>query len=103
MHSTQVARLLACVTGMLNQQLLPQNDYLLAENRILRAHLPSRLLLIDPERSTLAVMEKRPGRKGPKTVATAANPDTIPAWFRKFVPHKSDAPRHRLYPGRPGL
>jgi hypothetical protein len=45
-----VARLLAYVTRMINQQLLLQNEYLLAENRILRAHLPSRLLLTDPER-----------------------------------------------------
>jgi hypothetical protein len=29
-----VARLLAYVTGMVNQQLLLQNEYLLAENRI---------------------------------------------------------------------
>jgi hypothetical protein len=34
MHSTQVARLLAYVTGMVNQQLLLQNEYLLAENRV---------------------------------------------------------------------
>jgi hypothetical protein len=36
-----------------NQQLLLQNEYLLAENTILRAHLPSRLLLTGPARSTL--------------------------------------------------
>ena len=40
MKNTQVARLLAFVTGMVNQQLLLQNEYLVAENRILRAHLP---------------------------------------------------------------
>jgi hypothetical protein len=38
---------------MVNQQLLLQNEYLLAENRILRAHLPTRLLLTDPERFVL--------------------------------------------------
>jgi hypothetical protein len=37
MHSTQVARLLAYVTGMVNQQLLLQNEYLLAENRMCQA------------------------------------------------------------------
>ena len=58
MKKNQVARLLAYVTGMVNQQLLLQNEYLLAENRILRAHLPSRLLLTDPVRSTLAVLGK---------------------------------------------
>ena len=73
MHSTQVARLLAYVTGMVNQQLLLQNEYLLAENRILRAHLPSRLLLTDPERATLAVLGKRLGRQGLEPVASAAN------------------------------
>ena len=33
MKNTQVARLLAFVTGMVNQQLLLQNEYLVAENR----------------------------------------------------------------------
>src|SRR5215831_9951756 len=36
------ARLLAFVTGLVNQELLLRNEYLAAENRILRAHLPSR-------------------------------------------------------------
>jgi len=41
------ARLLAFVTGLVNQELLLRNEYLAAENRILRAHLPSRLRLWD--------------------------------------------------------
>ena len=100
MQKNQMARLLAYVTGMVNQQLLPQNEYLLAENRILRAHLPSRLLLTDPERSTLAVLGKRLGRQGLELMASAAKPDTILAWFRKLVAQKFDGSRHRLYPGR---
>jgi hypothetical protein len=103
MKKTQVARLLPYLTGMVNQQLLRQNEYLLAENRILRAHLPSRLLLTDPERSTLAVLGKRLGRRGLEPVATAAKPDTILAWFRKLVAQKFDGSRYRLYPGRPPL
>ena len=47
------ARLLAFVT-LVNQELLLRNEYLAAENRILKAHLPSRLRLSDAERSTLA-------------------------------------------------
>jgi putative transposase len=103
MKKNQVARLLACVTGMVNQQLLLQNEYLVAENRILRAHLPPRLLLTDPERSTLAALGKRLGRKGLEPVATAAKPDTILAWFRKLVAQKFDGSRRRLYPGRPPI
>ena len=38
-------RLLAYVTGSVNQQLLLRNEYLLAENRILRAQLTGRLRL----------------------------------------------------------
>ena len=56
MKKTQVARLLAYVTGMVNQQLLLQNEYLSAENRILRSHLPARLRLTDPQRATLATI-----------------------------------------------
>jgi putative transposase len=103
MKKTQVARLLAYVTGMVNQQLLLQNEYLLAENRILRAHLPSRLLLTDPERSTLAVLGKRLGRRGLELVASAAKPETLLAWFRKLVAQKFDGSQHRRYPGRPPL
>jgi putative transposase len=35
MNSTHMARLLAYVTGTVNQQLLLQNEYLIAENRML--------------------------------------------------------------------
>jgi len=34
------ARLLAYITGLVSQELLLQNEYLAAENRILRARLP---------------------------------------------------------------
>ena len=48
------ARLLAYVTGLVNQKLLLQKEYLAAENRILRSHSPPRLRLSDPERQELA-------------------------------------------------
>ena len=58
MRENKWVRLLAYVTGLVNQRLLLQNEYLVAENRILRSHLPARLLLTDPERSTLAEIGK---------------------------------------------
>src|SRR3954471_7174576 len=60
MKKTQVARLLAYVTGMVNQQLLLQNEYLIAENRILRSHLPARLRLTDPHERRWGNREKGP-------------------------------------------
>ena len=61
MPDNKWARLLAYVTGLVNQKLLLQNEYLAAENRILRAYLPARMRLSDPERSTLAEIGKRLG------------------------------------------
>jgi hypothetical protein len=52
MPDNKWARLLAYVTGLVNQKLLLQNEYLIAENRVLRKHLPARMRLSDPERST---------------------------------------------------
>src|SRR6516225_1542895 len=97
----QWARLLSFVTGLVNQELLLRNKYLAAENRILRAHLPSRLRLSDAERSTLAEIAKRLGRKALKDVARVAKPDTLLAWYRRLVAHRFDGSRHRGYPGRP--
>ena len=91
----------AFVTGLVNQQFLLRNEYLTAENRILRAHLPSRLRLSDPERSTLAEIAKRLGRKALKDIACVARPDTILAWYRRLVAQKFDGSRGRAYPGRP--
>ncbi len=86
-----------------NQELLLKNEYLAAENRILRAHLPARLRLSDPERSTLAEIGKRLGRKALAQVACVAKPDTILAWYRRLIAKKFDGSKHRRYPGRPPI
>src|ERR1700738_1435593 len=89
------ARLLAYVTGLVNQELLPQVEYLAAENRILRAHLPSRLRLSDPERATLAEIGHRLGRRILANVACVMKPDTILAWYRRLVAAKFDGSKRR--------
>jgi putative transposase len=101
MKSTQVARLLAYVTGFVNQQLLLQNEYLIAENRVLRSHLPPRLPLSNSQRIILAEIGKRLGRKGLSQIALIAKPETILAWYRKLIAQKFDGSKHRNYPGRP--
>ena len=47
------ARMVAYVTGTVNQLLL-RNEYLGAENRILRGQIKGRLLLSEGEKATLA-------------------------------------------------
>src|SRR5258707_15737816 len=48
------ARLLAYVTGTVNQELLLRNEYVAAENRILRGQIKGRLLLLEGEKAALA-------------------------------------------------
>ena len=92
---------MAYVTGLVYQELLLQNEYLAAENRILKAHSPRNLWLSDGERSTLAEIGKRLGRKGLQQVARLAKPDTILGWYRQLVAAKFDGSKQRRSPGRP--
>src|ERR1700681_4687513 len=101
MRNGRWLRLLAYVTGSVNQELLLRNEYLAAENRILRTKLPARLRLSGPERITLAEIGKRLGRKALREVACVAKPDTILAWYRRLVAQKFDGSKHRQYPGHP--
>jgi hypothetical protein len=103
MRDNKWLRLLAYVTGLVNQELLLQNEYLTAENRILRAHLPPRLRLSNPERSTLAEIGKRLGPRALAEVARVAKPATILAWYRRLIASKFDGSKHRRYPGRPRI
>jgi hypothetical protein len=101
MQNNSWARLLAYVTGLVNQRLLLQCEYLIAENRILRSHVSGRLRLSDAERSTLAEIGKRLGRKCLAEVACVAKPETILAWYRRLIAHKFDGSKHRSFLGRP--
>src|SRR6516225_8530654 len=103
MPDNKWARLLAYVTGLVNQKLLLQNEYLAAENRILRAHLPARMRLSDPERSTLAEIGKRLGRTALQQVACVAKPDTILAWYRRLIARNFDGSQFRTSSGRPRI
>ena len=76
------ARLLDYVTGTVNQELLLRNEYLAAENRILRGHIKGRLLLSKGKKVTLAEIAHRLGRMALEEAAATAKPDTILGWFR---------------------
>ena len=78
MQENKWARLLAYVTGLVNQKLLLQNEYLAAENRILRSRFPARMRLSDPERSTLAEIGKRLGRTALQQVAKCSPGEVSP-------------------------
>jgi putative transposase len=79
MKNTQVARLLAYVTGLVNQQLLLQNEYLIAENRILRSHLPARVPLTNAQRATLSEIAR--GWGGGRSNRSLQWPNQRPSWL----------------------
>jgi len=95
--------LLAYVTGLVNQRLLLQCEYLIAENRILRSHLPRNARLSESERRTPAEIGKRLGRRLLSEVPCIAKPDTILGWYRRLITRKFDGSKHRSYPGRPRI
>jgi len=80
-----------------------RNEYLAAENRILKAQLKTSLRLTDAERMTLAEIAHRLGRKALEDVANAAKPDTLLGWYRRLIARKFDGSKSRRYPGRPRI
>jgi hypothetical protein len=79
----------------------PRNEYLTAENCILRAKIKGRLQLSEGEKSTLAEIAHRLGRKALAELAVVARPDTILRWFRRLVARKFDGSPFRQIVGRP--
>src|SRR5712664_2639951 len=71
------ARMLAYVTGTVDQELLARNEYLAVENRIMKAQLKGRLKLSDAERGALGEIghrryrDDRPTRHDPRLVSQA--------------------------------
>ena len=97
------ARILACITGTEDQELLLRNEYLVAENRILKSQLKGRLKLSDVERTKLGEIGHRLGRTALGEVAATALPDTILAWYRRLIARKFDGSQARRAPGRPRI
>jgi transposase InsO family protein len=87
--------------GWVNRQQQAVIEYLLEENRVLRAaHGPRRLRLTDDQRRRLAVKGKVLGRRRLTDIAGIVTPDTILRWYWTLVAKKYDVSNARR-PGRP--
>jgi putative transposase len=93
--------LLAYISGSVDEELLLRNEYLVAENRILRDQIKGRVPLSDAERLTLSRIGRKLGKKALEEVAHIVKPDTILAWQRKLAADKFDGSSQRKSPGRP--
>ena len=94
-------KLLESVSASVNDHLRLRNDYLMAENRILRNQIDGRLQLTDSERKALAELGAKLGKKALEGIATVARPDTILAWNRKFADQQVDTSMPHTSVGRP--
>ena len=95
--------LLAYISGSVDEELLLRNEYLTAENRILRAQIKGRMQLTDVERQTLAEIAKKLGKKALAEIATVAKPDPILAWHRACTDRQGDRSQPPKSAGRPRI
>jgi putative transposase len=84
-------QLLGSITTSVDEELRLRNAYLAAENRILRQQIGGRIPLTDGDRKVLAEIGQHLGKKALEEIATIAKPDTLLAWYRKFVDEKRDS------------
>jgi putative transposase len=96
-----LAFFLLLLSGWVNRQQQAVIDYLLEENRILRAERGSRRLrLTDDQRRRLAVKGKALGRRRLGDIAGIVTPDAILRWYRRLVAKKYAGSKKRV-PSRP--
>ena len=77
-----------------DEELLVRNEYLVAENRVLRHQIQGHLRLTDGERRSLAEIGKRLGKQALDEIASIVKPDTILGWHRRLVAKKFDGSKN---------
>ncbi|MCU0661710.1 MAG: hypothetical protein MUC50_05215 [Myxococcota bacterium] len=97
----ETTELMAIVGGHVNDELLKRNEYLAAENEILRSKIVGKIKFNDDERRTLARLAKDLGREALADIGPVVKPDTLMAWYRKLIAEKYDSSVVRKKPGRP--
>jgi putative transposase len=95
-------RMLAQVSGDVDEQLLARIEYLIEENRVLRNQLSGRPQLSNAERRTLAEKALTMGELMADTV-TIVTPETMLKWQRQLIARKFDGSKLRKKSGRPPI
>ena len=92
--------LVIAFAGWLSRHQQTVIDYLIEENRVLKAQLEGqRLRFTDEQRIRLAVKAKMLGRRALGELETLVTPDTLLAWHRKLIAQKWTYAKKG--PGRP--
>ena len=96
-------QLLVSITRSVDQELRLRNEYLAAENRILRNQISGRMQLSDSDRRVLAAIGKKLGKKALDEIVTVATSETILAWYRKCIAQKGHTSKPPKALGRPRM
>ena len=93
---------IATVARLLCRELTLQNEYLHAENRILKSKIKGHIRFTDNDRRSLVDAALAMGRKLMQEVVSIVKPETILAWQRRLEQQKWDySTRRKQGPGRP--
>ena len=99
----EMVEAMALISGHVEEEILLRNEYLAAENEILKSKIKKPLCFNDHERIRLAKIGKQIGLQALRDIACIVKPETIMEWFRKLVAKKFDGSKFRKYPGRPRI
>ena len=94
--------IIATIARLLCKELTLQNEYLMAENKILKSKIKGRIQFTDEERRTLVEAALAMGRDLMDKIVSIVKPETILAWQYRLERRKWDySDRPKKSPGRP--
>ena len=93
---------IAAVARLLCRELTLQDEYLRAENKVLKSKIKGKIRFTDEERRSLVDAALAMGRKLMQEVVGIVKPETILAWQRRLEMQKWDySARKKRGPGDP--
>ena len=95
---TDLVEIMSLVKGNIERELLLRNEYLSAENEILRSRIAGRLLLKRHEKAQLGRIGREIGTHGLKGLSHIITPETIMRWYRELIAQKFDGSAKRRNP-----
>ncbi len=96
MNTLPLQFLMMTLAGWVSRNQQDVIDYLLEENRILRAHHGNkRLRFTDSQRRRLARRAKKLSRRALLNLETVVTPDTLLRWYRTLIARKYDGSQFR--------
>ena len=84
----KTTELMAIVGGHVNEELLKRNEYIAAENEILKTKIKGKIKFTDDERRTLSRLAKDLGREALADIGPVVKPETLMAWYRRLIAEK---------------